>query len=328
VRNLSFKNKTVLITGGAGFIGSHLADELVKQEAEKIVVVDNFFLGNADNLKWAMDAYGEKLTVYREDASDYTAMENIFLRENIDVVYNMASKALPYSFIHPEGAYSTNVNIANVVTSLLRKGLFKSLVHFSSSEAYGSAEYIPMDEKHPLNPTTPYAAGKASADLLLLSNYRTFGLKLTILRPFNNYGPRQNETVYSALIPITIKRILQGKKPIMEGDGSQTRDFLFVSDTVRAAIEMHDRKTVEGKVVQIATGKETSVKQVIETIASQMKYRGGIEKKPARPADVERHCGSIELAKKLIGFQPRVSFEQGIQKTIDYYKSIELKDLR
>ena len=128
---MTFKNKTVLVTGGAGFIGSHLIDQLIRQDAEKIVVVDNFFLGSVDNLKSAMESFGNRLVVYREDASDYTAMENIFLRENIDVVYNLATKALPYSFIHPEGAYITNVNIANVLASLLRKGSYDSLIHFS-----------------------------------------------------------------------------------------------------------------------------------------------------------------------------------------------------
>lgn len=324
---MSLKNKSILITGGAGFIGSHLIEAIISQEPEKIVVVDNFFLGNVENLKKSMDSF-KNLVIYREDASDYTAMENIFLREKIEVVYNLASKALPYSFIHPEGAFSTNVNIANVLASLARKDLFETLIHFSSSEVYGSAMYIPMNENHPLHPTTPYAAGKASADLLLLSNQQTFGIDLSILRPFNNYGPRQNETIYSAIIPLTIKRILRGKKPIIEGEGTQTRDFLYVSDTVNAALKVYETKSTRGKEIQVATGRETSVNEVVKTISEELGYVGGVEKKPPRPADVKRHCGSIELAKKLIGFEPIVSFREGIRKTIDYYKNIELKDFR
>lgn len=326
---MSFENKTILITGGAGFIGSHLIDELALKSPEKIVVVDNFFLGNIENLNNAKKAFPDlNLEVYREDAADYTAMDSIFTRENIDIVYNLASKSLPYSFIHPEGAFSVNVNIANTLAGLLRRDKFNKLIHFSSSEVYGSAEYIPMDINHPINPTTPYAAGKAAADLLLLSNFLTFGINVSILRPFNNFGPRQNETVYSALIPLTIKRILKNQNPIIEGTGEQTRDFLYVSDTVDAAIRIAESNNVRGQIIQIANGKEISVFEVIDAITKEMNYLGSIEYKPARPADVQRHCGSNALAKEIIDFSPKVSFTEGIKRTVEYYKSIELKDMR
>src|SRR3989344_1755416 len=224
------KGKNILITGGAGFIGSHLADELISHEPGKLVVVDNFFLGKEENLELAKNF--PRFQLYRQDASHYGVMEDIVKKEKIDTVFNLATKALLYSFVDPNDAYMVNVDIASVLLQLLHKGYYENLVHFSSSEVYGTARYVPTDESHPMFPETLYAAGKASADMIVQSYFRTFDLDISIVRPFNNYGPRQNEGSYAAVIPITVKRILNGERPILEGDGKQTRDFIFVGDTV------------------------------------------------------------------------------------------------
>jgi len=316
---MSLKNKAVLVTGGAGFIGSHLVDALVKQKPEKIVVVDNFFLGSMENLEYAIKNF-DKITIYREDASEYTTMENLIIREQIDVVFDLAVKPLPYSFINPEGSYMTSVRIAHVLVSLLRKDVYETLIHFSSSEAYGSAEYVPMDERHVLNPTTPYSAGKAAVDLLILSYYKSFGIDTAIIRPFNNYGPRQNDTTYAAIIPTTIKRILNGKPPILEWDGKQTRDFLYVGDTADAAIRMYDKKNTRGKIINIASGKETEINELIQIITNQLGYKNNILRKPKRPADIRRHCADIRLAKKIMGFEPKTDLQEGIKLTIAWFK--------
>jgi UDP-glucose 4-epimerase len=315
------KNKRVLITGGAGFIGSHLVDQLAcqKEKPEAIVVVDNFFLGRMSNLSVALAESPEILRVYREDASDFSAMSSIFERESIDVVFDLAVKPLPYSFINPEGACNTSVRIASLMAEFQRKGAFKTLIHFSSSEAYGNAKYVPMDEGHPLEPTTPYSAGKAAADLLLLSYYKTFGLDLSILRPFNNYGPRQNCTVYAAVIPTTIRRILDGKEPYITGDGSQTRDLLYVSDTADAAIKTYYSTATRGKIINVASGKPKSISEIIHQIADLMNYKGSIVYEKSRPADIMTHCGSIDLARQLIDFKPTVNFEEGLAKTVDWF---------
>jgi len=311
------KGKNILVTGGAGFIGSHLVDELVSKGPAKIIVLDNFFLGKEENLTEAKKFSG--LKIYRDDASKYELVEELVEKEKIDVVFNLATKALLYSFVDQDDAYKVNVDIASVLLRLLHKKKYQTLVHFSSSEAYGTALDVPIDEDHPLFPETLYAAGKASADLMVHSYFRTFGLDVLTVRPFNNYGPRQNEGTYAALIPITIKKILNGGKPILEGNGLQTRDFIYVKDTVEASIALYESEAAKGKTVNIATGKETKVKEIIEALCEILDYTGSWERRPRRVADVDRHLASIKLAKKLIDFKPKTSLKDGLKETVDWY---------
>ena len=203
---MSLKNKSVLVTGGAGFIGSHLVDRIVKEAPEKVIIVDNFFLGKQRNIGQALK--NENVKLYYQDAAHYEKMLNIFEVEGVDVVFNLAVIPLLTSHELPKITCEDNINITLTSLELLRKGYYETLIHCSSSEAYGTAVTIPMDEKHPLNPTTPYAASKAASDLLVMSYRSTFGIDMSIARPFNNYGPRQNEGSYAGVIPITIKRIL------------------------------------------------------------------------------------------------------------------------
>jgi len=169
-------------------------------------------------------------------------------------------------------------------------------------------------------PETLYAAGKASADLMVMSYFNNFKLDLAIVRPFNNYGPRQNEKLYAAVIPITVKKILAGEPPVICGDGRQTRDFIYVGDTVSGMIDIYKNKDTRGKVLNIATGRELKIKDLILTIAKEMNYEGKILKKAARQADVRRHLADIRLAKKLIGFKAKTNFKEGIRKTIEWYE--------
>lgn len=316
---LSLKNKNILVTGGAGFIGSHLVDELIKEKVNKIVVVDNLFLGKLENLTGARENF-KNVVFYKKDASQYNWMREIISKGKIDIIYNLATKALPYSFINPNETYMVNVNLADTLLKLLKEKRYKTLIHFSSSEVYGTSQTVAMSESHPLNPHTSYAAGKASADLQILAWHKFFGLDIAIIRPFNTYGPRQNEGFYAAVIPITIKRILTGQKPILESNGQQTRDFIYVQDVVRAAIEIYRHRNTRGKVINIATGKETSIKFIINLITKSLNYYGPIIRKPERVGDVRRHCADISLAKKLIGFKPTINFIQGLKQTINWYK--------
>lgn len=309
--------KNILVTGGAGFIGSHLVDELIKHEPAKVIAVDNFFLGKKENLLGA--GKFKNFKVYNQDATVYEAMEDIVTNEKIDVVFDLATKALPYSFVNPDDAYKVNVDIASVLLRLLHKERYQTLVHYSSSEAYGTAQYVPIDENHPMRPETLYAAGKASADLMAISYLRTYGLNIIIVRPFNNYGPRQNEGMYAGVIPITIKKIFNGKKPVLEGDGQQTRDFIYVADTIRATLNIYQNEKTTGQTINIATGRESTIKEIIGTICELMDYHGKWELRPTRVGDVRRHLGDISLAKKLTGFEPKISLEAGLKPTVEWY---------
>lgn len=314
----SIKDKNVLVTGGAGFIGSHLCDGLLTQGAAKVVCLDNFFLGKMENIEDALSH--DNFVLYRDDARNFGVLQAIMEKEEIEVVFNMATIALNYSFFNPFDAYMVNVEIANTLLELLKVGAYKTLIHTSSSEAYGTAQYSPMDENHPTDPTTPYAAGKAAADLMVQSFYKVLGLDISIVRPFNNYGPRQNaEGSLAAIIPATARRIKEGGMPMVEGDGKQTRDFIYVEDTVRGLILAYEKEESRGKIINLGSGKDISINSLLQGICDYMNYSGEWEHRPARTSDVRNLCADSKRAKSILGFEPQVDFEEGIRKTLDWY---------
>jgi UDP-glucose 4-epimerase len=308
--------KTVLVTGGAGFIGSHLVDRLLKEDAAHVVVIDNMFLGSEDNLSDAQET--GRLSFYKDDAEFTTSLDYIFQRHPIDIVFNCATKALNYSFMNPANAFSTNVTVVLNLLELQRRGAFKTLCHFSTSEVYGSAVYEPMDEKHPRYPTTTYAAGKAAADLALESYAHMFGLDAFIVRPFNNYGPRQNHKgLLAGVIPITAWRILNNGIPEIHGDGRQSRDFIHVRDTVDAVVKLF-RVLPAGESVNISTDNQISISELVTRIATILGYKGEILRKPARAADVLCHNASNQKVHALIDYS-LTDFDSGLSETLDWY---------
>lgn len=315
------KNKCVLVSGGAGFIGSHIVDRVIADAPEKVVIIDDFSIGKDRNIGPAKESF-ERLRVYKCDASDYKAFKNVLESERVDVVFNAAVIPLPASLVEPEKVYGVNVAIVKVACELLRRGSYETLIQISSSEVYGDLLYSPMDEKHPLNPTTPYAASKSAGDHLVLSYHRTFGLDVAIARPFNNYGPRQNDGTYAAVIPVTIKRILRGEPPVIYGDGDQTRDYTYVTDTANAIVEIHGSKAARGKVVNIASGEETKIKEVISKIAAHLGYKGEILYDKPRAGDVRRYIGDSSLAKEIIGYSPKIGLEEGLRRTVEWYRNL------
>lgn len=311
-------NKTILVTGGAGFIGSHLVEQLIKEGAAHVVVIDNMFLGSEDNLLDAM--ISGKVTLYRDDAELISSLEYIFSTHDIEVVFNLATKALNYSFLNPANAFDTNIKVVLNLLEIQRRGLFKTLCHFSTSEVYGSAVYEPMDELHPRNPTTTYAAGKAAADMAIESYVRMFDLDAFIVRPFNNYGPRQNHKgLLAGVIPTTAVKLMTGTAPEIHGDGSQSRDFIYVSDTVDAVIKLY-KLLPAGETVNISTDNQISVNELISRICGFFNYTGEILRKEGRKSDVLCHNASNEKIRSLIDYQ-LTSFNTGLELTLRWYEA-------
>lgn len=311
--------KNVLVTGGAGFIGSHLVDRLILENPSKLTVVDNFFLGTEANLVDARKAFSE-VSIYRLDASNLSAMQQLVQSEKVDIVFNLAVVPLPTSLEYPAWTVETNVSLGTTFCELARRECFETLVHCSSSEAYGSAQYVPMDEAHPLIASTPYAASKVAADQVVLSYRHTFNIDAVIVRPFNNIGPRQNSVTYAGIIPITIQRVKNGQPIEIFGNGEQTRDFMFVRDTAEAFVGIYNQKSTRGKVINIATEHETSVNELVAMLLRIMETPDHpVVHTDARPGDVLRHCGGIKLAQKLIGFEPVPISDEHLEETVDWY---------
>jgi len=283
----SVNDKVVMVTGGAGFIGSHLCDKLLAFEPKKIIILDNFSLGKMRNIVHLQK--NSKVKIIELDASDYDHMVSIFKKEHIDVAFNLAVIPLPKSLEDPKESIDKNILIASTMCELLRRRLYSTLIHCSSSEAYGTALYVPMDEEHPTTPLTPYAASKIACDNIVMSYYKTFNVDVAIARPFNTYGPRQNEGSYAAVIPITISRILTGGPPIIYGDGLQTRDYTYVEDIAEAIIKVYEIPSTRGKTINIASGREIRIKDLIYLIAKLTQYEGEIVYSDPRPGDVLRH---------------------------------------
>lgn len=314
--------KSVLVTGGAGFIGSHLVDRIASDSPRRLVVVDNLYLGREANLSDARRRLPE-LVFCQQDATDYEAMAGILDEHQIDVVFNLAVVPLPASLVRPRWSVEQNVALATVMCELLRERYYRTLIHFSSSEAYGSAAYVPMDERHPAIPSTPYAASKVSGDQIVLSYWHTFGIDAAIVRPFNNFGPRQNSGTYAGIIPIVVQRALRGEPVEIFGDGEQTRDFVFVRDTADAAVRAFCESGTRGRIMNIASGREVSVNELVRLLLEVLGVEVPIHHVAARPGDVRRHWASIELARELIGYEPTTSLREGLSETVSWYRAAQ-----
>ena len=307
---MQFNGKVICVTGGSGFFGIHLIRTLKKKKPKEILNID---------LKT-----GHNLTEYRE-------MEEFFTNHKVDVVFDLATIALPASLTHPYKVVNDITKMALNLCELQRLGYFSKLVHISSSEAYGNAQRgnfsgtIPMDETHQLHPRTPYAAGKAAGDLICLAYFTTFNSDIIIPRSYNAYGPYQ-PLHWGAVVPKTINKILTGEKPIIYSDGTQTRDFVFIKDAAKAIVEV-GKLDKKGIVVNIGTGIESPVNEVVKLICKLMDYKGEIDYREQRAADVSRHRADSSLLYELTGYKPSTKLEDGLKETIKYYADLHTANL-
>ena len=318
----TLRDKSILVTGGAGFIGSHLVDRLIAENPRELVVVDNFFLGKEENLIAALEMKKD-LRVIRLDAANFVAMQDVVTKFGTEVVFDLATIPLPTSLLYPSWTISTIVGVVNTFCELTRLGRIERLLHLSSSEAYGSASYVPMDEKHPHEASTPYASSKSAADLIIQSYVKTFGINATIARPFNNFGPRQNPGSYAGIIPIVVQNVMSGIPIEIFGDGLQTRDFTYVLQTVDLVTRLFQEPKSQGETFNVATGFETSINDLVRMILNVMGAPNHpVIHVPPRMEDVRRHCADVTKTKALLGLSADAISLDEISETIDWYRKI------
>lgn len=307
----------ILLTGAGGFISSHLSESLVKKGSR----VRAFVRYNSRNFwGWLENSpYKNEIEIYSGDIRDYDSVKDAM--RGVDVVFHLAALiGIPYSYVSPLAYIKTNIEGTYNVLQAARELNIVKVVHTSTSEVYGTAQFVPITEKHPINPQSPYSASKAAADHLALSFYHSFELPVTIIRPFNTYGPRQSAR---AVIPTIITQILSGKRKIRLGSLHPTRDLTYVKDTVEGFIKAGESGKSLGHVVNIGSDIEISMGDLAKLIARLMNTEIEVEtdKTRQRPenSEVGRLRASNEKAKELLGWRPKYSLEDGLKETISWF---------
>jgi len=311
--------KNVVVTGGAGFIGSHVVDRLISNNNE-VTLIDDFSTGKWENIEHLLD--NGLLHIEKADVRDKELM--ILLTRGADVVLHMAVACLRTSLNDPFFVHETNTTATLNMCQAAHKNNVERFIYVSSSEAYGSAFYVPMDEEHPLNPTTVYGASKAAGELYALAYWHTYGLPIVIVRPFNNYGPREpSEGCRAEVIPKFVLRAMAGLQPVIFGSGKQTRDFIWVEDTARGIIMAAECDDLVGDAINIAYGQEVSIEEICHLILEKLGcwYIEPRYLNEDRPGDVQRHFADTTKARRLLGFMPTIDIERGIEQTIQYTAS-------
>lgn len=311
----------ILVTGSDGFIGSHLTEELVKRGYEvKAFVYYNSFntWGWLDTLSTEIMKYTE---IFQGDIRDPNGVKEAM--KNCDAVFHLAALiAIPFSYHSPDTYVDTNIKGTLNVLQAARELEIQRVLVTSTSEVYGTAQYVPIDEKHPYQGQSPYSATKIGADRLAESFYRSFELPVTIVRPFNTYGPRQSAR---AVIPTIITQLLAGKNEIKLGSLTPTRDFNYVKDTANGFISIYESDRTVGEEINIATQKEISIGHLAEELIRQINPNAKIicDEQRLRPekSEVNRLLGCNKKIKELTDWEPRFSFEQGIAETVEFFKN-------
>jgi dTDP-glucose 4,6-dehydratase len=314
--------KRVLVTGGAGFISSNFIRHLLAKTPYEVVSLDALtYAGSLENLSDVMSH--ERLSFVHGDIRDAELVRDVV--SEVDVIVNAAAESHVEKSI-AEGArefVTTNVEGTQILLDAIRDAPVERFILISSSEVYGTAERVPMDEEHALNPRSPYAATKAGADRLAYSYFVTYGLPIVIARPFNNYGPRQHP---EKVVPRFVTQALRDEPLTVHGDGHATRDWIYVEDDAEAIEALIDAPVdrVAGEVLNIASGIDLSVSEIADRVLAALGKPATLKSfVPERPGQVDRHIGSIEKLERLIGWRARTSFDEGLVRTIAWYRENE-----
>jgi UDP-glucose 4-epimerase len=310
----------ILVTGGAGFIGSHLVDFLIA-DGHKVVVVDNLINGKKENNKQV--ANHPNFIFHETDILEGDELKN--LMRGIDAVYHLACLGVRHSIHSPFENHLVNAEGSLNVLEAARANDVKKFFYISTSEIYGDIKTFPIDEAGIPLPKTVYGSSKLAGENYAYSYWKCYGLDVTITRIFNNYGPRaHHEGDAGEIIPRSIVNILYGKNPIVFGDGSVTRDFFYVKDTARALVQLLNTPNITGEIINIGTGTEITMKQLSQTLLDMMgkAIELPIDFHPDRPADVPRLWVNPTKFLKITDFKSNYTFEQGLLETIPYYQEL------
>ena len=308
--------KKVLVTGADGFIGSHLTEMLVKQGYHvKALSQYNSF----NNWGWLENVNCKKdIEILTGDIRDSNYCKTI--SRNVEIIFHLAALiAIPFSYLAPDSYVETNIKGTLNICQAAKENGISRLIHTSTSEVYGTAQYVPIDEKHPLHAQSPYSATKIAADAMAMSFYNSFDLPVTIARPFNTYGPRQSAR---AIIPTIISQIATGKREIKLGDTTPTRDFNYVDDCCRAFILLAESEKTIGETVNIGSNTEISIgdtlKLIKELMSSDVTFINDQQRNRPKKSEVYRLCCDNKKINQLVGYKPNISIEDGLKKTIDW----------
>ncbi len=311
-------NGKILVTGGAGFIGSHIVDALMEiRDVDEIVVIDDLSTGKAWNIKHHIGS--DRFKFVKDDICNRRVLHEVM--KDVNYVFHEAAMAnVPLSLKDPRRCYE--INVAGTLNLLEEARIQDSIfIYASSCAVYGNPQSLPLGEDDPPRPISPYGASKLSAEALCIAYNEAYGLKSTCLRYFNVYGPRQAYSQYAGVITIFANRALKGEDLIIYGDGMQTRDFIYVRDIVEANLLAAECEDAYGKVFNVGTGKETSIIELALKIREITGADVRIIHKPPLEGDIRRSVADISRIKRIIGFTPRTSLEDGLSSFIKYVSS-------
>ena len=307
-------SRSVMVTGGAGFIGSELVRQLAAA-GDRVSVVDNLVNGKRANLE---PASGD-VTLHQTDLRDGEALRALI--EGVEVVFHLACLGVRHSIHAPLENHEVNAGATLALLELARAAGVKRFVYVSSSEVYGTARHVPMDEEHPTYPMTVYGASKLAGECYTRAYFETYAFPGVVVRPFNTYGPRSHHEGDSGeVIPKWMLRCLAGRPMVVFGDGTQSRDFLFVEDTARGIAAAATPDAALGQTINLASGRDVVLLDLAREIAAVCgKAETPLVHDIARPGDVKRLCGDATRARRLLGFEPRVLWGEGLGKLRDWY---------
>lgn len=305
-----------LVTGGAGFIGSHLASELL-QRGEDVRIADNFATGKEANLA----VLNGRAEVVRGDLADSEVARRAV--HGMDVVLHQAAiPSVPRSVDDPVTSHRANIDTTLNLLVAARDAGVRRVVYAASSSAYGDTPTLPKREDMPPNPLSPYALQKLVGEQYLQLFSKLYGLETVSIRYFNVFGPRQDpSSPYSGVIALFVTRLLAGRAPTIIGDGGQTRDFTYVTNVVDGVLKAATAPGVSGRVINVATGQRISINHLFETVRKLVGGSVAPEYGPERAGDVRDSLADITLARQLLGYEPSVSFEEGLERTVDWYRT-------